>query len=90
MPQFEARRVRPLGVNPSPAERHAEYAARLRLPFPLLSDPERAVAAAYGALQPGGASISRTVVLVAQGGMVRYAQAGAPGAELILEALEAE
>ena len=87
MPKFEASRVRPLGVNPAPAGRHAEYAARLGLPFPLLSDPKLAVAAAYGAVHPGSASLSRTVLLVAQGGIVRYVQPGAPGADLVLEAL---
>jgi peroxiredoxin len=85
--KFEARQVRPFGVNPAPAVRHSEYAQRLELPFPLLSDPDLAVSAAYGAVHPGGASISRTVVLVEQGGIVRFAQPGAPGADLVLEAL---
>ena len=30
--------VRPFGVNPASVESHADYAARLKLPFPLLSD----------------------------------------------------
>ena len=87
MTKFEARQVRPFGVNPAPAERHAEYAQRLELPFALLSDPDLVVSAAYGAVHPGGASISRTVVLVEQGGIVRFAQPGAPGADLVLAAL---
>ena len=88
MPILEARHVRPLGVNPAAADRHAEYAARLELPFPLLSDPDLALARAYGAVHPGGASLSRTVVLVGMGGTVLYAQPGAPGADLVLEALD--
>jgi hypothetical protein len=39
-------------------------------------------------VHPGGASVSRTVVLVGQGGIVRFAQSGAPGADLVLHALE--
>ena len=87
MTKFEARHVRPFGVNPAPAERHADYARRLELPFALLSDPDLVVSRAYGAVHPGGASISRTVVLVEQGGIVRFAQPGAPGADLVLDAL---
>jgi peroxiredoxin len=90
MTKFAARNVRPIGVNPAPAERHAEHAARLGLPFPLLSDPDLALARAYGAVHPGGAALSRTVVLVGQGGVVRWAQPGAPGADLVLEALDDE
>ncbi len=39
-------------------------------------------------LRPGGATIGRTVVLMGQGGIVRFAQSGAPGADLVLHALE--
>jgi peroxiredoxin len=80
--------VRPFGVNPATADRHADYASRLGLPFALLSDPDLAVARAYGAVHPGGVSLSRTVVLVERGGIVRFAQPGAPAADLVLEALE--
>lgn len=79
--------MRPFGVNPAPADRHAEYAERLQLPFTLLSDPDLDLSRAYGAVHPGAASISRTVVLVEQGGIVRFAQPGAPGADLVLDAL---
>ncbi len=87
LPLYEREHIRPFGVNPAPAERHAGYAARLRLPFPLLSDPDLAVARAYGAVRPGGRSIARSVVLIEQDGTIRYSQAGAPGAEIVLEAL---
>lgn len=85
--QFQAFGVRPFGVNPAPVERHADYAARLRLPFPLLSDPGLAVSRAYGALKPDGRAIARSVVLVDRDGTVRYSQSGAPGAEIVLESL---
>ena len=87
LPLFERQRVRPFGVNPALAESHAGYAARLRLPFPLLSDPGLAIATAYGAVRPDGSSIARSVVLIEQDGTVVYSQAGAPGAEIVLEAL---
>ena len=87
LPLYESQRIRPFGVNPAPAESHAGYAARLRLPFPLLSDPGLGIARAYGALRPDGQSIARSVVLIEQDGMVVYSQAGAPGAAIVLEAL---
>lgn len=85
--KFRASGVRVFGVNPASAESHAGYAARLRLPFPLLSDPGLAVSRAYGAVRPDGDSIARSVVLVDQDGTVRYSQAGAPGADIVLESL---
>jgi peroxiredoxin Q/BCP len=87
LPIYERENVRPFGVNPASAESHAGYAERLRLPFPLLSDPELAVARAYGAVRPDGLTIARSVVLIEQDGTILYSQAGAPGAEIVLEAL---
>jgi peroxiredoxin Q/BCP len=87
MPLFERHQVRPFGVNPAPAASHAEYAERLGLPFPLLSDPGLAVATAYGAVRPDGVTIARSVVLVERDGTIAYSQAGAPGADIVLEAL---
>jgi peroxiredoxin Q/BCP len=85
--QYEACNVRPFGVNPASAEAHREYAERLGLPFPLLSDAGLAVSRAYGALRPDGREISRSVVLVDRDGSIRYSQAGAPGADIVLESL---
>lgn len=79
--------VRPFGVNPAPVASHAAYAAKLRLPFVLLSDPGLDVSRAYGALRPDGVSVARSVCLVDRDGLVRYSQAGAPGASIILESL---
>ena len=87
LPLYESARIRPFGVNPAPAESHTGYAERLRLPFPLLSDPDLAVARAYGAMRPDGVSIARSVVLIGRDGNILYSQAGAPGAEIVLEAL---
>jgi peroxiredoxin Q/BCP len=38
-----------LGVSPDAAESHARFAEKYRIPFPLLSDPDRSVMEAYGA-----------------------------------------
>jgi peroxiredoxin Q/BCP len=79
--------VRPFGVNPASVESHADYAAKLKLPFPLLSDSALEISRAYGSLKPGGIGIARSVCLIDRDGLVRYSQAGAPGAEIVLESL---
>ena len=85
--RFRDAGVQPFGVNPAGVASHARYAAKLKFPFPLLSDTERRVAGAYGALKPGGRRIQRTVVLVGRDGAVRFARRGAPGADEVLASL---
>ena len=46
---FRTRGVVVLGVSPDSAASHAKFAANHRLPFPLLSDPDRKVMERYGA-----------------------------------------
>jgi peroxiredoxin Q/BCP len=46
---FAAHGVTLLGVSPDPAVSHRAFAAKYRLPFTLLSDPDRSVMRAYGA-----------------------------------------
>lgn len=87
LPLYARHSIRPFGVNPASAESHAGYAERLRLTFPLLSDPGLTIARAYGAIRPDGLTIARSVVLIEQDGTVVYSQAGAPSAGIVLEAL---
>ena len=47
-PALEASRVVVLGVSPDGAESHREFKAKYDLNFPLLADPDHAVASAYG------------------------------------------
>jgi peroxiredoxin Q/BCP len=82
--------IRPFGVNPASVERHAAYAEKLGLPFPLLSDPDLAISGAYGSLKPILPGIARSVCLIDRDSTVLYAQAGAPGAVIILESVEPE
>ena len=79
--------IRPFGVNPASAERHAAYAAKLGLPFLLLSDPDQAISGAYGTLKPLVAGIARSVCLIDRDGTVLYSQPGAPGASVVVESL---
>ena len=43
------RGVAVVGVSPDSGASHAKFAAKYRLPFPLLSDPDKKVMTAYGA-----------------------------------------
>jgi thioredoxin-dependent peroxiredoxin len=84
---YTEQNIRPFGVNPASAESHRAYAERLALPFPLLSDPELRISGMYGTLKPNAAGIARSVCLIDKDGRVLYSQAGAPGADVILEGL---
>ena len=84
---YSSHDIRPFGVNPATAQSHATYAAKLGLPFPLLSDPDLEISRAYGALKPDGKGIARSVCLVDRDGRLLYSQAGAPGPDLVLESV---
>lgn len=78
MQRFREAGVQPFGVNPAGAQAHARYAAKFEFGFPLLSDADRAIAAAYGALKDDGRGIQRTVYAIARDGTVAFAARGAP------------
>jgi len=84
MAKFQAANIQPFGVNPAGVEGHAGYVRKLGFNFPLLSDPDRAIARAYHALKDDGKGIQRTVYLVSQAGKIAFAQRGAPPVEEIV------
>ena len=84
--QYRQYDVRPFGVNPASVERHAAYAEKLGLPFPLLSDPGAAIAKAYQAVTLVR-TVSRSVYLIDKGGLILFSSPGAPSAGVSLEVL---
>jgi peroxiredoxin Q/BCP len=78
MAKFEEAGIQPFGVNPAGVESHRKYAEGFRFNFPLLSDPDRAIARAYHALKDDDKGIQRTVYVVGRDGTVKFAQRGAP------------
>ena len=78
MARFQKAGIQPFGVNPAGVESHASYVQKLRFNFPLLSDPDRAVARAYHALKDDGKGIQRSVYVVQRDGTVAFARRGAP------------
>lgn len=87
MTTFQSSGVQPLGVNPASAEAHASYVRKLNLPFPLLSDPDRAIAQAYLAMKPDGEGIQRTVYGIRDDGTIAFAVRGVPEPRDIVAAL---
>jgi peroxiredoxin Q/BCP len=86
--RFRAAGVQPFGVNPASIDSHAQYAQKFRFSFPLLSDPDRRVAHAFGALKPDGKGIIRSVVVVGTDGVIRFAERGAPSPERIVRGVQ--
>ena len=84
--KFQTAKMQPLGVNPASIESHQSYVEKFRFNFPLLSDPERAIAGAYHALKDDGRGIQRTVYVIGSDGTVRFAQRGAPPVDDIVGA----
>ena len=85
---FRKAQAQPLGVNPAGVDSHAKYAAKMRFEFPLLSDTDRSIARAYGALKADGRGVQRSVYAIRRYGSIAFAVRGAPPASEILAALE--
>jgi peroxiredoxin Q/BCP len=60
-----------LGISPQSVDSHERFAAEHGLSVPLLADPERATARAYGVLGPGGL-VRRSIFIVDPAGIVRH------------------
>jgi peroxiredoxin Q/BCP len=88
-----------IGVSPDDGASHQKFAAKYRLPFPLLSDPDRSVMERYGAwgekMMYGRRTVGaiRSTVWIGPDGKVRRHWARVPKAEdhpaHVLEALRA-
>ena len=60
-----------VGISSDPIDTHGRFAARLGLPFRLLSDPDQRVARKYGSYDSSGYP-RRTVFVVGADGKVKY------------------
>ena len=84
MAKFRGASIQPFGVNPAGIESHAGYVQKLHFNFPLLSDPDRAIARAYHALKDDDRGIQRSVYVVNRDGTVAFARRGAPPVDEIV------
>jgi peroxiredoxin len=69
--RIEALGVEMLGVSPQSVESHERFSGENGLKVPLLSDPDKRTARAYGVLGPGG-FIRRSIFAIDAQGVVRY------------------
>jgi peroxiredoxin Q/BCP len=69
--RLEALGVPMMGISPQTVESHEQFADRHGLNVPLLADPGKKVARAYGVVGPGG-FIRRSVFLIDGAGVLRY------------------
>ncbi len=96
--QIQKRGAVVLGVSPDSAEKHQKFRAKYKLPFSLLSDPDRAVMTKYGAFGEKTmygkkvTGVIRSTVWIGKDGVVRKHWARVAKAEThpaqVLEALE--
>lgn len=82
LPRFTAKGVKVIGVSPDPISAHERFKRKYGLTFPLLSDPEKALANAYGVWvmkQNYGREymgIERSTFVVDEKGVIRSAYRG--------------
>jgi peroxiredoxin Q/BCP len=61
------------GVSLDPPEKHAAFAERHSLPFPLISDVDRSIARSFGVLRLGGLLLTKRVTFVIdRSGVIRH------------------
>ena len=92
--EIERKGVQLLGVSVDSAAAHRAFRERLGLDFPLLADfhPKGGMSASYGAYLDSIGITNRSLVLIDEGGIVRWVHEAAslndlPGANLIFDAL---
>lgn len=76
--QFEALHAHVLGISAQSIDSHEKFAAKHGFKFPLLSDPDKVVAGAYGTLGPLGFP-RRSVFIIDGDGVVQYAHRAIAG-----------
>ena len=68
--EFDALGARRIGISADPVDRQAAFADKHAFDYPLVSDPDRAVAKAYGVKRPGPLMNARATFVIARDGTV--------------------
>jgi peroxiredoxin Q/BCP len=71
--EIENHGLRVFGVSPQAPEVHQRFRAQYRIPFPLLSDPDKVVIGKYEATGPFGLLVRRITYLIDTDGRIRDA-----------------
>jgi peroxiredoxin Q/BCP len=86
---FKALNTEFIASNPDSVESHERFCAAQNYQFPILVDADRSMAKAYHALKEDGKGIQRTVYILDQDGIIRYAKQGLPPDTELAEAIRA-
>jgi peroxiredoxin Q/BCP len=78
-----------LASNPDSVESHEAFCTKQGYKFPILVDADRSMARAYHALKDDGKGIQRTVYIIDQDGVIRYAKQGLPPDTELADAIRA-
>ena len=70
--EFQSAGAEVIGISADPVESHQQFAARNRLQFHLLSDPDGSVRARYGVPRTLGVIPGRVTYMIDRQGMVRH------------------
>jgi peroxiredoxin Q/BCP len=68
--RFQELGAQRIGISADPVQKQAKFADKYALDFPLLSDPEFAIADTYGAARPGPLFNKRVTYVIAKDGSV--------------------
>lgn len=79
--EFERRGTQPAAISVDPPVNNARMVGKLRIPFPLLSDPKGEVARAYGLWNEKENVAVPAVVIINRAGEVTYLHAGSDPAD---------
>lgn len=71
--QFQALGAEVVGVSSDSPASHRAFAARHRLPFPIISDPDRALRKLFGVPNPLGFLPGRVTFVIDKAGIIRLA-----------------
>ena len=91
--EFEGRGAQVAGISVDPPEHNSRMVGKLRLPFPLLSDPRGDLIKRYGLWDEEGGVAKPSILVVDRSGEIRYLYTGGdfadrPGDEEVLAALD--
>jgi thioredoxin-dependent peroxiredoxin len=77
-----------LGISCNSVQSHREFAAKFELDVPLLSDEDRTVGIAYGAVRGDRRMPDRILFVVDKQGIIRHIHEGMPNNQQLLEVLQ--
>jgi peroxiredoxin Q/BCP len=76
-----------LAINPASVKAHQNYCNQKGFRFPILSDPEREVVAAYRCQKEEGKGVLRTVYAIDPDGKVVFAERGHADYNVIMDTI---